>query len=154
MLDIRPADPTDPGLARIIRAHIAYGNAHYKAESNHHVPLEDYATSGVHLFGAWQDGVCVGMVGFKPLSDKHGELKSMHVAEAARGQGIGDVLVETIIAKARKAGLTRLSLETGSRDASAAARKIYERKGFTYCRPFADYREDPESVFMTRDLAE
>ena len=45
-----------------------------------------------------------------------------------------------------------LWLETGSRDASAAARRLYERVGFTYCPPFGSYVEDPESVFMTRHL--
>ena len=32
--------------------------------------------------------------------------------------------------------------------------RLYERFGFTRCGPFADYREDPYSVFMTRALAD
>jgi putative acetyltransferase len=33
------------------------------------------------------------------------------------------------------------------------ARRLYESFGFTYCSPFADYKEDPNSVFLTRVLA-
>jgi len=32
------------------------------------------------------------------------------------------------------------------------ARRLYESFGFTYCSPFADYTEDPNSVFLTRTL--
>lgn len=49
-------------------------------------------------------------------------------------------------------GFTRLSLETGSDDFFLPARKLYEKFGFTYCAPFADYRLDPNSVFMTKGL--
>ena len=32
------------------------------------------------------------------------------------------------------------------------ARRLYERFGFRYCGPFADYADDPYSVFMTKEL--
>ena len=34
----------------------------------------------------------------------------------------------------------------------AAARALYKRYGFSYCEPFGDYVEDPNSVFMTKAL--
>ncbi|MCY8140428.1 GNAT family N-acetyltransferase, partial [Bacillus inaquosorum] len=46
----------------------------------------------------------------------------------------------------------RLSLETGSMASFEPARKLYEGFGFQYCEPFADYVEDPNSVFMTKKL--
>jgi putative acetyltransferase len=49
-------------------------------------------------------------------------------------------------------GFTRLSLETGSYEFFLPARKLYEKFGFHYCEPFADYQSDPNSVFMTRHL--
>ena len=152
MVQIDRADPDDASVLHIIREHIAHGDAHYPAESNHHVEPEAYAGSGVQLYGAWEDGTCIGIAGLKPLSDRHGELKSMHVLDQARGKGIAALLVETIIEQARKQGLNRLSLETGSREASAAARRLYERFDFAFCPPFGSYKEDPESVFMTRAI--
>jgi putative acetyltransferase len=32
------------------------------------------------------------------------------------------------------------------------ARGLYRKNGFRSCPPFGDYREDPNSVFMTREL--
>lgn len=36
--------------------------------------------------------------------------------------------------------------------AFAPARGLYARFGFMLCGPFGDYIEDPNSVFMTREL--
>jgi putative acetyltransferase len=153
MIEVDHADPNDPEVSQIIAAHVAYGDAHYPTESNHHVYLEEYDESGVQLFGAWLDGSCVGMAGLKSVTNSHGELKSMHVLEKARGHGVGALLIDTVIKEASERGLERLSLETGSREASAAARLVYEKFGFEYCAPFGDYREDPESVFMTLGIS-
>lgn len=61
-------------------------------------------------------------------------------------------MLEHIIAEARTRSYARLSLETGSMEAFVPARRLYESFGFSYCAPFTDYTEDPNSVFMTRQL--
>jgi putative acetyltransferase len=65
---------------------------------------------------------------------------------------VGKFVLRHIIGEARKRGLKRLSLETGSMTAFEPARRLYESHGFDYCEPFADYRSDPNSVFMTLKL--
>jgi putative acetyltransferase len=45
-----------------------------------------------------------------------------------------------------------LSLETGSAASFAAARTMYMKNGFEICGPFGDYKLDPHSVFMTKQL--
>jgi putative acetyltransferase len=45
-----------------------------------------------------------------------------------------------------------LSLETGTAEFFRPAHRLYERLGFEHCEPFADYRPDAHSVFMTRTL--
>jgi putative acetyltransferase len=62
-------------------------------------------------------------------------------------------MLRHIVAAAHAAGMMRLSLETGSGDYFAPARALYRRHGFVECAPFADYRLDPNSVFMTLSLA-
>ena len=57
-----------------------------------------------------------------------------------------------IIAEAKAMGMSRLSLETGSWDYFLPARTFYRRHGFSECAPFADYKPDPNSIFMTRIL--
>ncbi|OCX64480.1 hypothetical protein BFP70_10530 [Thioclava sp. SK-1] len=154
MIKIDIADPKDKQISDLIGIHTAYGDAHYPSESNTHVYLDEYETSGVLLFGAWKGDECVGIAGLKSLTGEHGELKSMHVLEQTRGKGVGTHLIDTVIKAANERGLNRLSLETGSREASAAARRLYAKIGFEYCGPFGGYREDPNCVFMTMCLAQ
>jgi putative acetyltransferase len=147
-IEIRPADFNDPQLHQLVEAHHAYGAAHYPAESNHELGIDELAAENMQLVTAWLDEKCVGMVGFKPFGTNAAELKSMHVLASGRGYGIGTKLINHIFALAKDQKIDQIYLETGSRDASAAARAMYEKFGFDYCDPFGDYREDPESVFM------
>jgi putative acetyltransferase len=57
-----------------------------------------------------------------------------------------------ILEEAERRSYEQLSLETGSMDAFAPARSLYARFGFKPCGPFANYVEDPYSVFMTREV--
>ena len=77
----------------------------------------------------------------------------MHTAAKYRGRGVAAGLVTHMVAEARSRSYQRLSLETGSMDAFAPARALYSRFGFISCGPFGDYILDPNSVFMTLDLA-
>jgi putative acetyltransferase len=77
----------------------------------------------------------------------------MHVLNEHRGQGHSRVMLAHLVAAAQAAGVTRLSLETGSQDAFRPARVLYEKAGFTECPPFGAYVLDPMSIFMTRALA-
>lgn len=145
-------DPRDPAVGALIARHAAHGDAHYPAESNHHQDGWSLAADGVVLFAGWDGDMVVAIGGYKVIAPGHGEVKSMHVAETVRGRGAGRAILGLILDHARHAGLSRLSLETGSREASAAARRLYERAGFSYCPPFGTYVDDPESVFMTRAI--
>jgi putative acetyltransferase len=91
----------------------------------------------------------VGCVALKRLDAGHAEVKSMRVAATRRRSGIASLLLEHLIAEARRMGFDRLSLETGTAEFFLPARKLYEKFGFTYCEPFADYRPSPHNLFMT-----
>ena len=97
----------------------------------------------------WEGGTLVGCGALKALEATHGEIKSMRTAAAGhQRKGIGTTLMRHILQVARERGYRRLSLETGSPDPFKPARAMYERFGFEECGPFADYVEDPYSVFM------
>jgi putative acetyltransferase len=76
----------------------------------------------------------------------------MRTAQAHLRKGVGSAILDHVIAVARRRGYRRLSLETGSSDDFAASRALYTRYGFRACEPFADYRKDPFSYFMTLEL--
>lgn len=92
------------------------------------------------------------MGALKDLGAGHGELKSMHTAETARGRGVAGAIVEHLVALGRERGLTRLSLETGTPEAFRPARSLYARHGFVECGPFGDYAPSAYSTFMTLEV--
>jgi putative acetyltransferase len=65
---------------------------------------------------------------------------------------VGQAVRSLIINHATKKGMNRLSLETGSADSFQASRSMYLKNGFEFCGPFSDYKLDPHSVFMTKQL--
>ncbi len=76
----------------------------------------------------------------------------MRTARAHLRKGVASRVLEHIIAEAKRREYRRLSLETGSMEYFKPARRLYAKFGFTVCGPFATYVEDPNSVFMTREL--
>jgi putative acetyltransferase len=108
--------------------------------------------SDVFFWTAWNDEILMGTGALKLLDTLHGEIKSMHTLQTARRSGVGAAILLHIMDQARAKGLNSLSLETGSFDFFAPARALYARHGFQECAPFGDYKPDPNSTFMTRDI--
>ena len=82
----------------------------------------------------------------------HGEIKSMRTAALHQRKGVAAKLLKHILEEAKHRKYKRVSLETGSMDAFVPAHNLYARFGFKKCGPFADYVEDPYSIFMTKEL--
>jgi putative acetyltransferase len=77
----------------------------------------------------------------------------MRTDPTRRSRGIGARLLATALDDARARDVRRVSLETGSMDFFAPARRLYERAGFRPCPPFAAYTDDPNSAYFTLELA-
>ena len=154
-LEIREADPRDPSALALLEAHIAHcWDAGAPPESTHVMDVEALRTPAMTFWTAWQDSQVVACGALKEIDPSHGEIKSMHTVASCRGQGVAAAMLKHIVEAARGRGYRRVSLETGSMEAFAAARAFYARHGFTPCPPFEGYREDPNSVFMTLTLGE
>jgi putative acetyltransferase len=139
----------DPRVVELLQIHVSRARAETAPGSSHALDLSGLRAPEVTFWSAWDGEAVVGVAALKRLGADHGEIKSMHTAEAARGRGVGSALLRQIMAEARARGMTRLSLETGSWPYFAPARALYARHGFVECGPFGEYREDPNSVFMT-----
>ena len=74
----------------------------------------------------------------------------MWVVPEARRLGVSRIILTALEAHARGEGVRTLRLETDV--ANRAALDLYTRAGFERCNPFGDYRVDPLSVFMQKDL--
>jgi putative acetyltransferase len=142
-------DPRADDVRELLERHLAYAGANSAPEDVHALDVDALVDPSVTFFSFRVDGEVLGVAALKRLDATHAEIKSMHTAEAARGRGIARALVEHLIAVARERGYRRLSLETGSGPAFAAARSLYTSAGFTPCEPFADYTASPASAYMT-----
>ncbi|TKK86975.1 GNAT family N-acetyltransferase [Herbidospora galbida] len=146
-------DLSGPEIAAFLEEHIREMRATTPPESKHALALDGLRRPEVTFWSVRDEGVIVGCGAIKALDDVHAEVKSMRTAAARKRSGVASLLLGHLIAEAARMGFTRLSLETGSAEFFAPARSLYEKFGFTYCEPFADYRPDPLSVFMTRTLS-
>ena len=152
MMRITPGDLSDPRVAELLRIHLTSAKAQTAPGSAHALDLTGLQSPDVSFWTIWEDEALLGVGALKRLSADHGEIKSMHTAEAMRGKGVGTAMLRHIIATARARGMSRLSLETGSWEYFSPARALYRSHGFVECPPFADYALDPNSVFMSLDL--
>jgi len=137
---------------RLIAAHLAGMHALTPAESVHALDAGALADPAVTVWSAWRGDDLVGIGALKQLDETRGELKSMRVDDRFRGTGAGRALLQHIVAQARARGIRSLWLETGADAGFVPAQRLYASEGFVPCGPFGDYRPDPLSVFLTREL--
>jgi len=149
---ISRGDLSDPQVTSLVQRHLLRARAETAAGSAHALDAGELRAPEISLWAAWDAGTLLGIAALKRLSPDHGEVKSMYTAEDARRRGVARELLQHIVAEARSAGLARLSLETGSWDYFEPARALYRGFGFKPCEPFANYKVDPHSVFMTLEL--
>jgi putative acetyltransferase len=136
----------------LVAYHLAEMHKNSPACSVHALPADKLRQPGVTFWSAWVEGKLAAMGAMKQLDPAHGELKSMRAAPAFRRQGLGETMLLHLIGEARARGYARLSLETGRGEPFEPAIGLYRKHGFVPCGPFADYREDPFSTFLTLDL--
>jgi putative acetyltransferase len=121
-------------------------------ESRHALDLAGLRQPAITFWTIWDGAELAGCGALKALDERHGEIKSMRTAYAHQRKGVAATMLRHIIAEAESRRYRRLSLETGSMDYFEPARRLYATFGFTRCRPFGKYIEDPNSVFMTRKI--
>jgi putative acetyltransferase len=145
-------DLTSPETIAFLEDHVTQLRALSPPESTHALDLEGLRAPGVVFWTAREGARVLGCAALVELDSTHAEVKSMRTAADRAREGIATRLLTTVVEYARGVGYRRLSLETGSEDFFAPARALYARHGFVVCPPFAGYRPDPLSVFMTLEL--
>ena len=151
-MDIVVDDLTGREIALFLEEHAAGMRAVTPPGSVHTLDLDGLRIPQVTFWTVRDERAPVGCGAIKRLDERHGEIKSMRVASTHRRAGVASLLLDHLVREARRMGLSRLSLETGSFAFFAPARQLYLKHGFTFRGPFGDYRADPNSVFMTKTL--
>lgn len=151
-LEFKIDDLSSTRVGKFLEDHIEDMKSVSPPESKHALDLEALKMPDVTFWSVWDQEELVGCCALKALTGSHAEIKSMRISPELRGHGFASRLLSHMLSEATLKGYRRLSLETGSMAFFEPARKLYEKFGFSYCAPFADYKEDPNSVFMSLEL--
>ncbi|MEM9346472.1 MAG: GNAT family N-acetyltransferase [Planctomycetota bacterium] len=128
---IRPFKPGDQPVFE--RLNLDWIEQHFVVEPSDRMQLGDPQTQiidpGGAVFMAEVDGDVVGTVGLVAQQGRDSvELIKMAVRDDARGQGVGSILMEAVIAQARQFGASQIWLETNT--VLDQAVRLYKKFGF------------------------
>jgi len=150
--ELRIDDLQGPEIAALLEAHLAHMRSISPPCSVHALDLERLRKPDITFWSVWEGKELAGCGALKELDRGHGEIKSMRTASAHLRKGVASKVVKHILDEAKRRGYRRLSLETGSTRDFAPAQNLYARFGFRPCGPFADYKDDPFSFYMSKEL--
>ena len=151
-MEVRIDDLRGKEIAEFLEDHITDMKSVSPPESKHALDLDGLRQPEITFWSVWNESQLIGCGAIKELNNLHGEIKSMRVLAAYRGKGVASHLLEHIINTSKGRGYRTVSLETGSMAFFEPARRLYIKYGFVACSAFGNYKEDPNSVFMSRSL--
>ena len=99
----------------------------------------------------YDDETPVAIGGWRLRDDGRAELKRMYVADPHRGNGHSRSMLNWLEASAVAAGVHTMVLETNERH--PAALSLYRSAGYTPVPAFGFYADNPESVYLGRELS-
>ena len=145
-LEFRVSDPAGDDATALVAdffAEIAARYPGFDASRQPSAPLEAFTLlqGGVFLI-ALRDGEPVACAGLQRLDETTGEVRRVFVREAARGAGVGRVLLTKLLETARDLGYQRVRLDTGDR--LPEARGLFLAFGF---RDIDDYNGNPYAAY-------
>jgi putative acetyltransferase len=151
-MEIRVDDLSGREINELLQEHLRCMALVSPPESRHALNLDGLRHPEITFWTVWNGSELAGCGAIKQLDPQHGEIKSMRTAYAYQKKGVASQRLKHIIEEAKRRGYHRVSLETGSMEYFEPARRLYLSFGFVYCGPFAGYKEDRNSVFMTKAL--
>ena len=122
-------------------------------ESTHVLDIEGLNDQNIKFWSLWEGNLLMGCGALKLLNKEHGEFKSIRVEDRFRKKDNGIKILKHLIFEAKKLNIKRISVETGTGDFFTPARKLFNKCGFKLCKPFAHYKEDPNSCYMSMRIS-
>jgi putative acetyltransferase len=150
MLTIKPVDPAQTEVIRLIKQLDEYQASLYPPESNHLDSIDELARSNALFLAAYTGSEICG-IGSVKLVDDYGEIKRVYVPSDQRGQGIAKAIMRELENHLTDHAVRYARLETGIHQKEAI--RLYEKLGYRRIGPFGEYKEDPLSIFMQKKLA-
>ena len=142
-----------PEVHNLLTKHFIELRAASPEGSAHVLDINGLKDSSIKFWSLWKNEMLLGCGALKFLNIKHGEFKSIRVNDAFRNQGYGIDVINHLILEAKKLSVIQLSIETGAGDFFIPARKLFKNCGFVPCKPFAHYKEDINSIYLTKFIS-
>ena len=120
------------------------------AGSTHVLDIDGLKDPSIKFWSLWEDNKLVGCGALKFLEKNHGEFKSIRVHDNFRNQGKGIKVINHLIDEAKKLNIKRISIETGAGKFFEPARKLFKKCNFELCEPFAHYKVDVNSLYLSK----
>ena len=118
--------------------------------SAHVLDIPGLKTPSIKFWSLWQNNKLFGCGALKFLEEEHGEFKSIRIHDNYKNQGNGIKVINHLILEAKKLKIKRLSIETGAGKFFEPARKLFKKCDFIPCEPFAHYKKDKNSIYLTK----
>ena len=142
----------DPKVNELLNKHFIELRSVSPRGSSHVLDIPGLKDPSIRFWSLWEEEELIGCGALKTLEPNHGEFKSIRVADKFRKQKVGQKIVSHLIDRSKQLGFKKLSVETGSGEFFAPARKLFKSFGFETCRPFAHYKEDINSCYYSLNL--
>jgi putative acetyltransferase len=142
----------NPEVNQLLKKHFVELRAASPEGSAHVLDIPGLKVPSIKFWSLWKESQLMGCGALKFLDKNHGEFKSIRVHDNFRGKGNGIKVINHLIEKAEKLEIKRLSIETGAGIFFTPARKLFNNCGFKPCPPFAHYKEDINSLYLTKLL--
>ena len=140
----------DQEVNKLLTKHFIELRAASPQGSAHVLDIPGLKVPSIKFWSLWENDKLMGCGALKFLEREHGEFKSIRIHDNFRKKGNGINVINHLINEAKKLNISRLSIETGAGDFFIPARKLFKKSGFEPCKPFAHYKEDINSVYLTK----
>ena len=140
----------NPQVHELLTKHFVELRAASPEGSAHVLDIPGLKDKSIKFWSLWQDEMLMGCGALKFLEKDHGEFKSIRIHDNFRRMGNGINVINHLINEAKKLNIKKLSIETGAGDFFKPARKLFKICGFEPCEPFAHYKEDVNSVYLSK----
>ena len=139
-----------PEVNKLLTKHFIELRAASPEGSAHVLDIPGLKVPTIKFWSLWDSEKIFGCGALKFLDNEHGEFKSIRIHDDFRNKGYGIKIIDHLIYEAKKLDIKRISLETGAGKFFDPARRLFKKCNFEPCQPFAHYKEDLNSLYLTK----
>ena len=139
-----------PEVNELLKKHFIELRAASPEGSAHVLDIPGLKVTSIKFWSLWENDKLIGCGALKFLEKDHGEFKSIRVHNDYRNKGNGIKVIKHLIEEAKKLNIKRISIETGAGKFFEPARRLFQKCDFKPCEPFAHYKKDINSLYLSK----